>query len=206
MNPAKSFVKTLAAENLASVVQDLGEVALDSTMNDGVLREVPVLSTVLGIGRAALAVRDQIFASKVKRFIESVANLSWSERARMIDELAGTDALKERVGLTIFDLLEKSDPVDKPRLIGNLFVALGRGYISGGDILRLSSMITGVFVEDLALLAASHRAEEIEEGRRFALQANGFLISEVGVVFAGGGTKLEWRISNDGLTILDHCF
>jgi hypothetical protein len=206
MTPAGSFMKALSAENLLPVAQDLAEVALDSALSEGVLREIPLLSTVLGIGRAAVAARDQVFASKVSRFVATVGKLSRSERARMVDELAGTDSLKERVGLAILDLLEKSDPIEKPKLIGNLFVAMGQGKIPGRDILRLSSMITGAFVEDLELLAASHEATQIEHGRRFALQANGFLISEVGELYAGGGTRLEWRISKDGRTILDHCF
>ncbi|WP_155604443.1 hypothetical protein [Xanthomonas translucens] len=207
MGIAKNLMRALKGAHLGSLTEGVVEAILDVGLEDGMLKEIPVVSSVLGVGRSFLDIRDRIFIEKVEIFIGAVANLTWAERSRMVDELAGSDELQERVGLAILDILEKSDPIDKPRLIGNLFVAMGRGHILGKDILRLSTMIAGVFVDDLERLAERHRPDDIEEGRRFALQANGFLISKIGTLYASGeGTELNWEVSGDGRMILKHCF
>ena len=45
-----SMELTMDKGNL-SVLGDLGEVAIDAVMNDGILRDVPILRTVVGVGK-----------------------------------------------------------------------------------------------------------------------------------------------------------
>lgn len=207
MRLASKLVETFRSKDLQEVAVGAFEAAIDTEMADGILKEIPILGSLVSLGKAGISIRDRIFARKVEEFINTVSQLSWSERSRIFDELGSTPELQERAALAILDLLEKSDPIDKPRLIGNLFVAMRRGHIAGKDLLRLCTMITGVFPDDLQALAKRHSPDDLEDGRRFALQANGFLVSKVGVIYAGDdGPELVWAVSEDGLSILKHCF
>lgn len=207
MNLANKLVETIKAKDLQEVAVGTFEAALDSEMADGILKEIPFFGSLISIGKAGFSIRDRLFARKVEGFISSVSGLSWSERSRIFDELGSTPELQKRAAIAILDILERCDPVDKPRLIGNLFVAMARGHISGKDLLRLCTMITGVFSDDLQALAMRHQPEDLEDGRRFALQANGFVVSSVGVLYAGSESPgLVWTISQDGRNILKYCF
>lgn len=207
MNLASKLLETFRSKDLQEVAAGAVEAAIDDQMDEGILKEIPVLGSLISLCKAGISIRDRIFARKVECFINSVSGLSWSERSRVFDELGSTPELQERAALAILDILERCDPIDKPRLIGNLFVAMARGSIAGKDLLRLSTMITGVFPDDLQTLAKRHSPNDLEDGRRFALQANGFLVSKVGVISAGDdGPELVWAVSEDGLRILKHCF
>lgn len=207
MRLAEKLVETIKSKDLQEVAVGAFEAAIDSEMVEGILKEVPILGSLISIGKAGFSIRDRLFARKVEEFINSVSGLSWSERSRIFDELGSSPELQERAALAILDILERCDPIDKPRLIGNLFVAMARGHISGKDLLRLCTMITGVFPDDLQALAKRHQADDLEDGRRFALQANGFVVSSVGALYAGSESPgMVWTISQDGLKILKHCF
>ncbi|MET0888793.1 MAG: hypothetical protein ABWY09_01530 [Stenotrophomonas maltophilia] len=207
MNIANQLVETIKSKDLQEVVVGALEAAIDSEMAEGILKEIPFFGSLISIGKAGISIRDRIFARKLEEFISSFSELSWSERSRIFDELGSTPELQERAALAILDILERCDPIDKPRLIGNLFVAMVRGHIPSKDLLRLCTMITGVFPDDLQALAKRHKPDDLEDGRRFALQANGFLVSSVGVIYTGeDAPELVWAVSQDGLNILKNCF
>ena len=44
-----SLVTTLAESDLASVLKDVGELTLDSVLEEGVLQDLPVVATLTGI-------------------------------------------------------------------------------------------------------------------------------------------------------------
>ncbi len=207
MSIAAKLVETMKSRDLQDVAVGAFEAAIDSELADGVLKEIPVFGWLISLGRAGVSVRDRLFARKVEEFITSFSDLSWTERSRIFDELGSTPELQERAALAIVDILERCDPIHKPRLIGNLFVAMMRRHVLPEDLLRLCSMITGVFPEDLQTLAKRHNPEDLEDGRRFALQANGFLVSRIGTLYAGSeSSALKWELSVDGKIILKHCF
>ncbi len=111
---------------------------------------------------------------------------------------------------------------EKPRLLGKLFVAMGRGEIRSDDYLRMATMINGVYAGDLRALAESKELDSLTMNRRFALQANGFLqysiknpinpagsvmsMKDMGEALYNRPFEFAWAITDDGRTILRHCF
>ncbi|QBG96103.1 hypothetical protein EYC55_12475 [Xanthomonas oryzae] len=194
---------------LEGPIEDLGketaEAVWDTALDDGFLKSIPVVGAMLAVKDGVVAIRDRIFAAKVARFIGSVASLSASERARAVDLLAGTAARRERLGELLLSRIDRSDPIHKPEMLANLFIALGRGRVAAADFDRLSDMVVQVFLGDYRVLSQRREVADIEESRRFALQASGFLAWEIDQTYAGGGATLKWSITKDGLAILNNC-
>ncbi|UKE73894.1 hypothetical protein [Xanthomonas graminis] len=190
---------------LGDLTKDIAEAVWDTALEDSLLKNIPFVATMFAIKDGAIAVRDRLFAAKVARFISGVNGLSASERARAIDDLAGTTAKREQLGELLLSKLDRMDPLHKPEMLSKLFIALGRGRIAAKDFDRLSDMVVNVFLGDLRLLSVRRQVTDVEESRRFALQASGYLAWQVDEVYAGGGAKLKWSITKDGITILDHC-
>ncbi|PZS57657.1 hypothetical protein A7X58_09810 [Stenotrophomonas maltophilia] len=196
-----SALKAPSANLAKDVISAVWEAALD----EHILGKVPVVSVVLAVRDGAAAISDRLLAAKVARFLNGVDDLSASERARTVDELAGTEAKRERLGELLLDKLDRADPLHKPQMLAKLFVAVGRRQIAASDFDRLSDMVINVFLGDLRDLAYRGDIEDVGESRRFALQASGFLAWEVDEVYAGSGATLKWSITKDGNTILSHC-
>ncbi|HHA2858936.1 hypothetical protein [Stenotrophomonas maltophilia] len=184
---------------------DVASAVWEAALDENVLGKVPVVSAVLAVREGAAAISDRLYAAKVARFLIGVESLSASERARVVDELAGTQAKRGRLGELLLDKLNRADPLHKPKMLADLFVAVGRRKIPASDFDRLSDMVLSVFLGDLRDLAERGSIEDVAESRRFALQASGFLAWEVDAVYAGGGASLKWSITADGSTILAHC-
>lgn len=189
----------------ASLTTDVASAVWEAALDENVLGKVPVVSVVLAVRQGAAAINYRLYAAKVARFLVGVESLSASERARVVDELAGTEAKRERLGELLLDKLDRAHPLHKPTMLADLFVAVGRRKIPASDFDRLSDMVLSVFLGDLRDLAERGSIEDVTESRRFALQASGFLAWEVDAVYAGGGASLRLSITTDGSTILAHC-
>ncbi|MEQ8551927.1 MAG: hypothetical protein RIC06_00400 [Cyclobacteriaceae bacterium] len=53
--------KTLRQDNLTNLGVGIGEVLTDSFLDDGTLKEIPILGTLIGIAKTGLSLRDCIF-------------------------------------------------------------------------------------------------------------------------------------------------
>lgn len=222
MGIGKDLIVSVGAENLEKVSEGVIETALDCVLDEGVLREFPIFGTIVGVGRAIGNARDYILGRKIEKFLAEVSRLSWGDRARAVAELAGTEDQKERVGEVVIDMLDKADSDLKPELLGRLFVAVGRGRVSPADYLRLCAMINGAFRDDLLALSETHNVDALTVDRKFAMQANGFLIFGIknpqNSEKAGASVlalakavydepfELTWQLSNDARVILECCF
>ncbi|HEL4244276.1 TPA: hypothetical protein UM790_001815 [Stenotrophomonas maltophilia] len=188
-----------------NLTKDVASAVWEAVLDEKFLGKVPMVSAVLAVSQGAAAISDRLYAVKVVRFLKGVDGLSASERARAVDELAGTEAKRERLGELLLDKLDRADPLHKPKMLADLFVAVGKRKIPASDFERLSDMVLSVFLGDLRDLAHRENVEDVTESRRFALQASGFLAWRVDDVYAGGGASLRWSITADGSTILAHC-
>jgi len=223
MSLGKDLVATIGSKDLRVAAEGVIEAIIDQGIPEGLIKDIPVIGTILALGKAAGSVRDYLLGRKVIAFLSEVSRLSAGERARAVDEIAGTESKQEKLGNLVIELLDKADSDEKPRLIGRLFVAVGRGLVPSNSFARLATMINGVFIEDLKVLAATPNPNILAPDRRFAMQSNGFLLFSIKNPInsrKGGGAsvldmaqaiyevpfELKWRLSEDATTILTHCF
>lgn len=220
MKAGKEMMAVLASDGLVELSKDSIETAIDASLEDGLFKDIPVVGTLFNLAKLGAGIRDQLLARKIFRFLHEVSSLKASERARMVDELAGTDAKREKVGELIIDIIDRSGTEDKAALIGRLFVAAGRKIIPASSVLRLSTIISQASLSDLVDLAAGG-VPAIAADRRFALQANGLLIWKISNPPNVSATvsmkaladavyetpfELDWALSKDADTIVAVCF
>jgi hypothetical protein len=81
-NLEESLVRSIAKPNLTELAADLAEVGLDQLLQEGVLRDIPVLGTLVGLYRTVGIVRDRLFATKVQSLeivVRRLAARRWSK-------------------------------------------------------------------------------------------------------------------------------
>lgn len=222
MNAGRKLVSSIGDQNLEKLLEGALEVGLDTLLNEGIARDLPVFGTVFAIGRAFGSYRDYKLGLKVIRFLQEISKLSWAERARTVSEIAGDEEKKERLGEVVIDLLDRANEEEKAALLASLFVGVGRGSIQADQFVRLATMLNNAFLGDLIALASTRSADGLIEERRFALQASGFLIFSINMPFEqidsqgstslrfhvppGTPMQLHWKLTSEAEIILDHCF
>lgn len=136
-----AIVETMKSADFASLSKDYAEIALDSVLSEGVLRDIPIVNTLVAIGRLGLSINDQIFAKKLIRFLTSLAELDPAERASMVDRLDKEEGFRRQVGDRLIELLDRADSHAKPEMLAKVFRAYAAGLIEVSMLNRLNNAI-----------------------------------------------------------------
>ncbi|MDH3474212.1 MAG: hypothetical protein OEM59_11020 [Rhodospirillales bacterium] len=147
-----SLVTTLAESDLASVLKDVGELTLDSVLEEGVLQDLPVVATLTGIWKTGRSIRELLFLKKLMSFLIELKNIDPGARTEMIKHLEEDECFTQRVGESVILLLERLDHLDKPTLVGRAFRAYCSGFIDAEQLQKMNQVIDRAFMPDLQQL------------------------------------------------------
>lgn len=67
-NVEDSLISTLKQSDLKSVAFDVAEVTIDSILQDGVLRDLPVVNVITNFIKTGLHIKDYFFIKKLLKF------------------------------------------------------------------------------------------------------------------------------------------
>jgi hypothetical protein len=99
------------------VLSEGAEILLDSFLIDGVGKEIPVVSTLIQLGRDGVAVNNYLLAKKLARFLGRLADVPLGERQRFVADNAESEK-KQRLGETLLQLIERAENSQKAELLG----------------------------------------------------------------------------------------
>uniref|UniRef100_UPI0040572413 hypothetical protein n=1 Tax=Candidatus Electronema sp. TaxID=2698783 RepID=UPI0040572413 len=136
-----SFRETVLKSDLPSVIQNAGEIGFDSLLDNGVLKDVPILSTMLAVGKTFGNVRDYFFAKKMIAFLRSISSLSEKERQKLIHLLDADEKFSKYAGEQIIELLSRIDSERKAVLVATALKLYAREEIDFLQLQRINYAI-----------------------------------------------------------------
>jgi hypothetical protein len=140
------LIESLEAKELGSLTIDYVELGLDSILDDGIIKDIPILRTAVSLVKIGLNVRDRIYVKKIYCFLAQVGQTTQEQREKFIkDNCQNVKQFEEAVLL----ILEQADNMNKSALIGKIFKACILGNISYQDALSLSSIVNKALWQDL---------------------------------------------------------
>lgn len=154
-----SLVTSIAKPELADLTADLAEVGLDLLLDDGVVRDVPVLATLIGFYRSAGTIRNHIFAKKALRFLTKLGSIPVAEREQFVQKYSDPKG-RRRLGEALVLLLDRLDDMNKPEALARLFAAFIKGRYDMETFLRLSSALDRVPLSSMKELKAIYESND----------------------------------------------
>jgi hypothetical protein len=145
---SNSLEDTLKDSDLHNIGVGLSEVAIDNLM-DGVAKDIPIISTILSVGKVALGVRDRLFLKKIIHFISEVKDIPAEDRKEIIDKINNSSDYRVKVGEKLLYIIDRCDDYEKAKLIARMFSAFVSGEINYNEFLRSSSIIDRLMIEDI---------------------------------------------------------
>ena len=145
----KSLRETITKSDLATVITDLGEIGVDSLLDDGVLKDIPILGSVLKIGKTFGTVRDYYLAKKILAFLNELSDLPQIERDKLISKLENDKKYESSVGGQLLELLSRIDEESKPTLIAKAFKLYVQEEINYMELQRVTYAIERFQVCDI---------------------------------------------------------
>lgn len=146
---SSSLDHTLKDSDLQNVTIGLAEVFADSLIEDGIARDIPIIGTVIGLGKASMGIKEILFLKKIIYFISELKNISATKRYEMIDKIDKSGKFRTMVGEKLLYIIDKCEDHEKSQVIALLFSAFLSERISYDEFLRASHIVDQVILEDL---------------------------------------------------------
>ncbi len=184
----QSIEKTLELSDLTNINIDLAEVTIDSIMNDGLLKEIPIVSSIVGFAKFGIKTLDYILLKKILKFLTQLNSTTIEERQKFIRDVETNETYNKKVGLALILILDKLEDLEKPEILGKLLAASIKGIIDYQTFLRLSYLIQKLFIPDLEYVRKIRNGIDVDYDKQDELYLSGFMIS-----IPTGGARFDGR-------------
>lgn len=147
--PDKSLESIIKDSDLSSLLKDYSEIIVDNIIEEGFLKEIPIIGTVLGLVNFSNSINQHFTTKKLFKFLIQLDKIPIEKRRKKINEINSSNKYASSVGETILEILDKIDTDGKPELIGRIFAAFIEERIDYKTFLKISYIIKSIFYLDL---------------------------------------------------------
>jgi hypothetical protein len=149
---SQNSISTNVPPSFSDVVKDYAELGIDSLLDAGVLRDIPILKTLLAVKDIGVKMRTYLYEKKVQAFLDGLrGGLDNDDKA--VDDFVKGEKERQKFAETAFVLIERYDDIHKPEVMGLLWAACAKGLVSYNQVARLCHLIDRVYWDDLLVLS-----------------------------------------------------
>jgi hypothetical protein len=146
---SNSLEQTLKDSDLQFVTIDLAESFSDSLMNESLLKDIPIIGTLVGLTKTAISIKDRLLIKKLIYFISELKDIDQSRRVKLISEIDKSETQKIKIGEKLLYIIDRSDDHYTAKYIAVLFKAFLNEEINYSQFLRCSAIIQKLLIQDL---------------------------------------------------------
>lgn len=143
-----SFSKTIKDSDLSSIAKNGMEIGIDSVINNELLKEIPIVNTLVSLIKTAYSINTYLFLKKIISFLNGISSISTERRNTMISKIDKSSKYKTKVGEKLLFILDKSDDTEKASLIAKAFFSFLKNTIDYSDFIKIAHIINNIFIED----------------------------------------------------------
>lgn len=160
----KSFNDSLGSDT-ADIIGEFAELGLDSIMDDGILKEIPFVSTAISMFHIGKSIKERYHIRKMIIFLNEINNHSISEEKRVkYKEKILSDEKKRNQELEyLMVVIDRYLSYDKPKMLAKLYLAYLDDRISWIEFLKYSEVIDRFLHGDCEFLINEHLRSNLKE-------------------------------------------
>ncbi len=147
-NLSTSFNETLKDSDLQSLGGNLSELVIDSVLEDGIMKDIPIISTIIGLSNIGIKISDRILLNKIISFLFELKDIPKSKREEMITKIDNSKKYKIKVGEKILLIIDKCNDYENSQYVAKLFSSYIAAKINYNDFLRGANIIQSVEIND----------------------------------------------------------
>lgn len=147
-NILNSFNNTIVNCKLTDVTEDMLEHFIDNNLEEGLLKDIPIIGTLVGIIQTTQNISNYLFLRKILAFISKIKDVSPKVRKQLILSIDESEEYREKVGTTLLSIIDKSESPEKAEYIAILFRAFLKKEINYECFLYGSHIIQRCYLND----------------------------------------------------------
>ena len=171
MTLTQSMKQTLKIENLSSV-KEVGEVFLDCIFEDSILKDIPIIGTIVGATKCIKNIHDILFTKKLLAFLNGICDCDSHERQTAIEKWESYPHYRINVGETLLAMINRCDDSQKAAWLSKLFYELVLLRQKPTLFMRAEKVLSSLSVMDvfsfLSYQESFVKELSLEEGEPFA--------------------------------------
>ena len=156
-----AFETTLLDSTLSDACIDMAELGIDSLLDDGVFKSIPIVSVLVGIGKTAQNLHDRNLLKQTIKFINT-----FNEKSITPDKLQkykkhlrnNPEFAEEELGRVLIVLNSNVD-LKKSEILARFFRAYVEEQIDWDTFCELADVTSRMFVSDIKLLFAVYNKQ-----------------------------------------------
>lgn len=143
--------KIIKDSNFKGLMTDINEVVLDSFLEDGIVKDIPILGLVSKAINIGNTIQERLYTKKLLTFLKQLENTKVENRQREIEKIDESKDYKTKVGEKILYIINETDDCEKAEYIGTLFNYFLQGILQYEDFIRCVNCINKTNIVDLNL-------------------------------------------------------
>ncbi|UOG92175.1 MAG: hypothetical protein L3K52_00210 [Candidatus Thiothrix sulfatifontis] len=145
---AKDLTRSLKMDGI-NLGGDIGEAFIDTVMSEGVLKEVPIVKSLMAVYSAGVSIQKRRYIKNLLIFLRECESFDLQRRNEALEQYLSTEEKREQFGETMLLLIERADENSKPELYAKLIELWIRGECDYADAIRCCKIVDKSFYEDL---------------------------------------------------------
>lgn len=141
--------KIIKDNNLRDLLTDINEVVLDSFLEDGIVKDIPILGVVSKAINFGNTIQERLYTKKLLTFLKQLENTKQEDREKEINEIDDNKNYKTKVGEKLLYIINEADDCEKAEYIGILFKHFLEQTLSYIDFIRCVDCINKTNIIDL---------------------------------------------------------
>ena len=193
-----SWAATISKSGAGDLLPDITEFALDAVTNDGLLKDFPIVSTVVSIYKIGRTLKERSYIKKLMAFLIEIdkGNVDEEKRNEYIGRITKNKRTIQQELEYVLTLLDRFLSEQKAKYLGRLFLAYIFEEIDWSMFCQLSELIDRLLPNDIKCMSSRvlgnpHR-NEIENCMLQHLQGLGIVTANMKAsVFDVNGNPLS---------------
>jgi hypothetical protein len=128
---------------------DGAEVAFKQTVENSLLKDVPIVGSLVKIYEIGASIRDHLYTAKVSKFLLCLDEVPEEDRARLRKSIRYGDGETERLAEKILLVIESQSDIEKSEIIANQFLAYLDSQINSQEFRRALDVTANCFLDDI---------------------------------------------------------
>jgi len=153
------FEETIKEGELQTITKEITETLIDGTLDDGLLKDLPLIGSFFGLIKASANIKDRLFTKKILAFLSNLENIDDAKKVKIINEINTSGKYKTKIGEKLLYIIDKCYDAEKAEIVAKLFNGFLKKEINYDDFLRASECLDKVFIPDLLYFIDDRKSE-----------------------------------------------
>jgi hypothetical protein len=145
----KTLEESISKSDLLNLGVDLSEIAVDQFLKDGIIKDLPVINSLVAFVKTGISIKDALYIKKLLIFLENIQGVSEEKRKKFLKEISLITEEKNRLFEKILSSIDRLDDSKKAILLAKVFKHLIVGNIDLIQYYRFARIIEDMLFDDI---------------------------------------------------------